>query len=160
LPGIAQSLEQAVLFQTLGDSWKESWDNSRRRTLAAWSDWVAGVTWQRAGLVAAAVLVSALLLVRTGPRLWRRVRTRWAGRRWARGSTASIPDYYLELTRILQARGLVRMRSETPGEFAGRIGGALKSTAPRRQTEIYYSNRFGGLEPRPSELAEIRGSLD
>ena len=153
-------LKQYGLFQTLGDSWKESWDNSRRRTLAVWSEWVSGVTWQQAGLAAAAILVSVLLLVRTGPRFWRRIRTRWAGRRWVRGSSTLIPDYYLELVQILEGRGLVRKRSETPGEFAGRISGALKSTVPQRLTEIYYRNRFGGLNPSPSELAEIHVSLD
>ena len=153
-------LKQYGLFQTLGDSWKESWDSSRRRSLAVWSEWVSGVTWQRAGIVATAVLVSALLLVRTGPRFWRRIRTSWAGRRWARGSSTLIPDYYLELVQILEGRGLVRKRSETPGEFAGRISCALKSTVPQRLTEIYYRNRFGGLNPSPAELAEIRVSLN
>lgn len=153
-------LKQYGLFQALGDSWKEGWDSSRQRTLATWSDWVSGVTWPQAGLAAAALLVSALLLVRTGPRFWKRIRTRWAGRRWARGASTMIPDYYLELVRILEGRGLVRKRSETPGEFAGRISGVLKSTVPQRLTEIYYRNRFGGLDPSPSELAEIRVSLD
>ncbi len=153
-------LKQYGLFQTLGDSWKESWDSSRRRTLAVWSEWFAGVTWQQAGLAAAAILVSTLLLVRTGPRFWRKIRTRWTGRRWVRRSATLIPDYYLELVKILEAQGLVRKRSETPGEFAGRIGGVLKSTVPQRLTEIYYRNRFGGLSPSPSELAEIRVSLD
>jgi Ca2+/Na+ antiporter len=153
-------LKQYGLFQTLGDSWKESWDSSRRRSLAVWSEWVSGVTWQRAGIAATAVLVSALLLVRTGPRFWRRIRTSWAGRRWARGSSTLIPDYYLELVQILEGRGLVRKRSETPGEFAGRISCALKSTVPQRLTEIYYRNRFGGLNPSPAELAEIRVSLN
>lgn len=153
-------LKQYGLFQTLGDSWKDRWDSSRQRTLAVWSEWVAGVTWQQAGLVTAAVVVSALLLVWTGPRFWRRIRSRWAGRKWGRGSSKLIPDYYLELVRIMEGRGLVRKRSETPGEFAGRISGALKSTAPQRLTEIYYRNRFGGLNPSPSELAEIRVTLD
>ena len=153
-------LKQYGLFQTLGDSWKESWESSRQHTLAAWSEWVAGFTWQRAGLAAAAVLVSALLLIRSGPRFWKRIRTKWAGRRWVRGAPVLTPDYYLELVRILEARGLVRKRSETPGEFAGRVGGALRSTVPGRLTEIYYRNRFGGLGPDPSEQAEIRGALD
>ena len=153
-------LRQYGLFQTLGDSWKESWDNSRQRTLAVWSEWITGVTWQQAGLAAAAVLVSVLLLVRTGPRFWRRIRARWAGRRWNRGASQLVPDYYLELVRILEGQGLVRETSETPGEFAGRISSVLNSTVPRRLTEIYYRNRFGGLNPSPSELAEIRVSLD
>jgi transglutaminase-like putative cysteine protease len=66
-----------------------------------------------------------------------------------------LPDYYLEMTAILKKKGFLRGDSETPLEFAGRVG--IKDVA--LITDAYNAERFGKIRPSAVELDRISASL-
>ena len=69
------------------------------------------------------------------------------------------PGYYLELLNVLERKGFVRRRGETPHEFAERIEPLLRSSLPGQLTQLYYRARYGNLPMAPSELETIRRGL-
>ena len=66
-----------------------------------------------------------------------------------------IPRYYLEMLRLLKKRGYVRSPSETPLEFARRVGGS----EVRAITEAFERERYGGARLSDREMERVRGFL-
>ncbi len=66
------------------------------------------------------------------------------------------PAYYLEMLRLLEARGLQKLESETPAEFASRAGEPCVIDI----TRVYEMERFGGRTPAQEELASVMKAME
>ncbi len=64
---------------------------------------------------------------------------------------------YSELLRVLARRGLLRMESQTPFEFAAAVDSPNLAPAVREFTHIYAHARFGGA---PCDTSRLRQLLD
>ncbi len=76
-------------------------------------------------------------------------------KRIKKGKRADLPFYYSEMLGILKSEGKVRDDSETPMEFALRIGrpGVIEIT------EAFQKERYGGKRLESGEQAKVKRSL-
>ncbi len=72
-----------------------------------------------------------------------------------RGFSGKVPDYYAEMLRILEKRGMSRVHSETPLEFA------LRTRAPGAGfvTEVFQKERYAGLKPDAKEKELVKAAV-
>jgi transglutaminase-like putative cysteine protease len=126
----------------------------RRKAIAAVGAWLA-----RPGVWGTAAAVGLLVAAA------RRVRRRLS----AAGAVAeSVPPFLVKLLAVLAARGLVPHAGETPREFAGRVGEALRRSpvaaavagVPGDWAEAYYETRFGGRPLPPHRLDSLEAGLE
>jgi protein-glutamine gamma-glutamyltransferase len=153
-------IKQIGFFQSLGDSFRDTWRNvsrsSRRLSHFASLGWLEDLKhWNLFRLV---YLLSGGLL---GLAFWllyryrRYFRAFWKQRVLKRKSSEIAPEYYLEMLDLLDRRGLVKKPAETPAEFVDRIQPDFTSPIPGLITRFYYGNRFGHLPLRERDLSEI-----
>jgi Domain of unknown function (DUF4129) len=64
---------------------------------------------------------------------------------------------YTELLRVLARRGLLRVESQTPLEFAAAVDTADLGPTVREFTQVYSQARFGGA---PCETTRLRQLLE
>ena len=78
--------------------------------------------------------------------------------RRAYGSRArsKAPAYYIEMLKILEAKGIGKLSHETPAEFAKRVGDPYVDEV----TRLYHMERFGGQSPLEDELAGVLKALE
>lgn len=82
--------------------------------------------------------------------------------RWKRKKLITLPpaeiSFYMMFLRILEKKGISKRSTETPWEFAYRVGRFNKgiSQASSRITSLYYSVRFGNVPLTKQEAQEAR----
>lgn len=69
---------------------------------------------------------------------------------------SKVPDFYVEMTRILKKRGVNRRPDETPLEFALRLNNREVSFI----TRAYHEKRYGGGGTDKDFMEEVRKTLD
>lgn len=78
-------------------------------------------------------------------------------RRKGRGTRAvKTPLFYIEMTRILKRKGIVRRPDETPLEFAERIDNMEVTFI----TKEYHDERFGGAGITKAELERVKKAVE
>ena len=101
------------------------------------------------------VLLFGLGLVLFGKRLWPWFRRRRAGREIEDGRAYSNVQFYEKLLALMQQRGVLRDKHQTPLEFAGN----LKSNEVMIVTRAYNRVRYGGERLSTSEQREVERAL-
>jgi hypothetical protein len=113
------------------------------------------------GLVLPAVLVLLLVVLRFEliGRLFRRVVLYFQVRaaREPRSNPQLASRLYAELLRVLARRGLLRVESQTPLEFAAGVHAPDLALTVQEFTQIYSQARFGGA---PCETTRLRQLLE
>jgi len=102
-------------------------------------------------LLAAVAVAACILLI-----VWRwKKRKRTAGVRWA-GKPPSGISFYLLMLKILEKKKMPKRATETPAEFADRVGRVQATISPslERITSLYYRVRFGQIPLAPHEEEE------
>jgi len=79
------------------------------------------------------------------------------GTRSAQSNPQLASRLYSELLRILARRGLLRVESQTPYEFAAAVNSSNLASPVREFTQIYAHARFGGA---PCDTNRLRQLLD
>ncbi len=159
----AHQLVLAQNLQRTSKSWSETardWFRMKQRASRKWMQ-----SWQfqhgAMGFLLPVFLVALLVALRFNlfTELIRRVRL-FLQLRGAR-STQSNPQLasrlYGELLRILARRGLLRVESQTPYEFAAAVNSPSLASPVREFTKIYAHARFGGA---PCDTTRLRQLLD
>ena len=75
----------------------------------------------------------------------------------ARSNPQLASRLYAELLRMLARRGLLRLESQTPFEFAAAVDAPQLAPAVREFTQLYAYARFGGA---PCDTTRLRQLLD
>ena len=101
------------------------------------------------------VLLFGLGLVLFGKRLWPWFRRRSTGRAIEDGRAYSNVQFYEKLLALMQQRGVLRDKHQTPLEFAGN----LKSNEVMIVTRAYNRVRYGGERLSTSEQREVERAL-
>jgi hypothetical protein len=157
---------QLVLAQNLQRSsrnWSETariWFQQKQRASKRWMK-----SWQfqhgAAGFLLPITLVLLLVVLRFNVivRLIRRVRLflQLRSPKSAHGNPQLASRLYTELLRTLARRGLMRVESQTPFEFAAAVDAPNLAPAVREFTQIYAHARFGGA---PCDTTRLRQLLD
>ena len=97
----------------------------------------------------------AVTLIFFGKRLWQFVRRRAAGRAVEEGRGYSSVDFYEQLLVLMEQRGVLRDKSQTPLEFADK----LHSSEVLVITRAYNRVRFGGEPLSATEKREVERAL-
>ena len=105
--------------------------------------------------IGALVLIVGLSLVLFGKRLLQFVRWRGAGRVVEEGRTYSNVQFYRKLLEVMEQRGVLRDKHQTPLEFAGK----LKSSEALIVTRAYNRVRYGGERLSNAEKREVEQAL-
>jgi len=101
------------------------------------------------------VLLVGLTLVFFGRRLWQFVRWRGAGVSVEEGRTYSNVQFYKKLLEVMEQRGVLRDKDQTPLEFAGK----LRSAEVLIITRAYNRVRYGGERLSNAEKREVERAL-
>jgi hypothetical protein len=101
--------------------------------------------------LAAAALVACILFI-----AWRWKKKRYTGTKRAGKLPAEI-FFYLTMLKILEKKKIPKQATETPLEFADRVGktAAMISPSLERITALYYRVRFGLIPLTPHEDQEV-----
>ncbi len=167
--------QNALIYRPLQRFLRAAWNNLRdakwwRATLAKLNprQWLRGnwFSW-RGGLVAMAVCIVLVGMIRLAQKLWRRWRN-WSVRHAARGPhRVTEIEFYRRYERLLARHGYRKLAYQTPAEFAGdirhqladRIAGQREALIPEQVTAAYYQVRFGGEHLTTGEQSQIDQSL-
>ena len=104
------------------------------------------------GVIALAI---AITLIFFGKRLWQFVRRRVAGKAIEDGRGYSSIDFYEKLLALMEQRGVLREKGQTPLEFADK----LNSREVLVITRAYNRVRFGGERLSATEKREVERAL-
>jgi hypothetical protein len=159
----AHQLVLAQNLQRTSKSWSDTvrdWFAKKQRASRRWM-----TSWQfrhgATGFLLPVFLVALLLALRFNliAELIRRVRLflQLRGARSAQSNPQLASRLYSELLRILARRGLLRVASQTPFEFAAAVNLPNLASPVREFTQIYAHARFGGA---PCETTRLRQLLD
>jgi transglutaminase-like putative cysteine protease len=101
-------------------------------------------------VLAAAALAACILFI-----AWRWKKKRYGETKRAGKLPAEI-SFYLMMLKILEKKKMPKLATETPAEFADRVGKAVATISPslERITSLYYRVRFGQLPLTPHEEDE------
>ena len=157
---------QMVLAQNLqrnSRNWSEatrSWFEEKER---AGKKWIKSWQFQHGplGYLLPVSLVLFLVALRFNliAEIFRRIRLflqlRW--RKTLRTDPQLASRLYAELLRMLARRGLLRLESQTPFEFAAAVDAPRLAPAVREFTQLYAYARFGGA---PCDTTRLRQLLD
>ena len=101
-------------------------------------------------VLAAVALAACILFI-----AWRWKKKRYRGTKRAGKLPAEI-SFYLMMLKILEKKKMPKLATETPAEFADRVGKAVATISPslERITSLYYRVRFGQLPLTPHEEDE------
>jgi transglutaminase-like putative cysteine protease len=157
-------------FAEISRSWLQgfqqaAWDYTRQSSERIWNraaGWRPGRwTGSRAGVLAviiAVVLLTATFLVIRGAGIMRRVIGTLAHPSFGRDQEALVSGFYAEALDLLQRRGWVRRKNQTPLEFALDLAREPFGETLASLTAIYNRNRFGRT-PHVGDLARARALL-
>lgn len=106
-------------------------------------------------LIGLLVLAAGLIFVLFGKRLGQFVWRRGARGLLEDGRTSSNVQFYEKLLELMEQRGLLRGKDQTPLEFAGK----LRSTEALTITRAYNRVRFGGERLSATERREVERAL-
>lgn len=159
----AHQLVLAQNLQRTSKSWSETarkWFQQKQRASKRWMK-----SWQfqhgAAGFLLPISLVLFLVALRFNliTELFRRVRLflQLRGTRSAHSNPQLASRLYTELLRTLAHRGLMRLESQTPFEFAAAVHSPNLAPPVREFTQIYAQARFGGA---PCNTTRLRQLLD
>ncbi len=159
----AHQLVLAQNLQRTSKSWSETardWFRMKQRASRKWMQ-----SWQfqhgAMGFLLPVFLVTLLVALRFNlfTELIRRVRLflQLRGARSAQSNPQLASRLYGELLRILARRGLQRVESQTPFEFAAAVNSPNLASPVREFTQIYAHARFGGA---PCDTTRLRQLLD
>ncbi len=159
----AHQLLFAQNLQRTSKSWSETtrdWFQMKQRASRKWMQ-----SWQfqhgAIGFVLPVFLVMLLVALRFNlfAELIRRVRLflQLRSARSAQSNPQLASRLYSELLRILARRGLLRVESQTPYEFASAVNSPNLASPVREFTQIYAHARFGGA---PCDTTRLRQLLD
>src|SRR3989454_2971806 len=159
----AHQLVLAQNLQRTSKSWSETardWFRMKQRASRKWMQ-----SWQfqhgAIGFLLPVFLVALLVALRFNlfAELIRRVRLflQLRGARSAQSNPQLASRLYSELLRILARRGLLRVESQTPFEFAAAVNSPNLASPVREFTQIYARARFGGA---PCDTPRLRQLLD
>jgi len=157
---------QMVLAQNLqrnSRNWSEatrSWFEEKER---AGKKWIKSWQFQHGplGYLLPVSLVLFLVALRFNliAEIFRRIRLflqlRW--RKTVRTDPQLASRLYAELLRMLARRGLLRLESQTPFEFAAAVDAPRLAPPVREFTQLYAYARFGGA---PCDTTRLRQLLD
>ncbi len=115
-------------------------------------DMTANVITAVLGVIALGIAVTLIFF---GKRLWQFVRRRAAGRAVEDGRGYSSVDFYEQLLVLMEQRGVLRDKSQTPLEFADK----LHSSEVLVITRAYNRVRFGGEPLSATEKREVERAL-
>jgi hypothetical protein len=154
---LAQNVQQA------SRNWSETARDWFQRKQRASKQWMK--KWQfrhgMAGFLLPVTLVVLLVALRFNliPALLRRIRLFWQLRsaRSRQSNPQLASRLYAELLRTLARRGLLRLESQTPFEFAAEVSSPNLASPVREFTQIYAHARFGGA---PCDTMRLRHLLD
>jgi hypothetical protein len=101
--------------------------------------------------LAAVALAACILFIAWG---WKK-RKRYEGTKQA-GKLPVHISFYLKTLKILERKKITKQATETPLEFADRVGRLERTLSPslERITSLYYRVRFGGVPLTPHEEQE------
>jgi protein-glutamine gamma-glutamyltransferase len=155
---------QVVLAQNLKSSsrnWSDSlraWFEKKQQQARGWmKDWEFQHSKLRYLLPVALVFFLVVLRVDMIPELIRRLKV-YAQMRIGRSEHTNpqlAARLYSELCRVLHKRGISRLETQTPLEFAAAVGDARVAPAVREFTEIYGKARFGEAPCNAVRLREL-----
>src|SRR6266446_6433933 len=157
---------QMVLAQNLqrnSRNWSEatrSWFEQKER---AGKKWIKSWQFQHGplGYLLPVSLVLFLVALRFNliAELFRRIRLflQLRSRKTVRTDPQLASRLYAELLRMLARRGLLRLESQTPFEFAAAVDAPRLAPAVREFTQLYAYARFGGA---PCDTTRLRQLLD
>jgi hypothetical protein len=159
----AHQLVLAQNLQRTSRSWSDTardWFAKKQRASRRWM-----TSWQfrhgATGFLLPVFLVALLVVLRFNliAELIRRVRLflQLRGARSAQSNPQLASRLYSELLRILARRGLLRVESQTPFEFAAAVNSPNLASPVQEFTEIYAHARFGGA---PCDTTRLRQLLD
>ena len=159
----AHQLVLAQNLQQTSKSWSETARNWFLKEQRASRKWMKSWQFQHGamGFLLPVFLVMLLVALRFNliAELIRRVRLYLQLR--GAGSAQSNPQLasrlYSELLRVLARRGLLRVESQTPFEFAAAVNSPNLASPVREFTQIYAHARFGGA---PCDTTRLRQLLD
>ncbi len=114
--------------------------------------------WLRIAAVAVAIAALAVLAF-----IFRRRLLGAGGSRRARvaGPAAPVVRFYADLVKVLERRGFIRGRTETPREYALRVvreGGPMYEPVPA-VVDSFYRARYGGVELGLADVAAAEGAV-
>ena len=159
---------QVVLAQTLKTSsrnWTDSlraWFEKKQQLARGWmKDWEFQHSSLRYLLPVALVFFLVVLRADMIPELIRRLKV-YAQMRVGR-STHTNPQLaarlYSELLHVLNKRGISRLETQTPLEFAAAVGDARVAPAVREFIELYAQARFGEVPCNAVRLRELMSQV-
>ncbi len=159
----AHQLVLAQNLQRTSKSWSDTardWFVKKQRASRRWM-----TSWQfrhgATGFLLPVFLVLLLVALRFNliAELIRRIRLflQLRGVRSAQSNPQLASRLYSELLRILARRGLLRVESQTPFEFAAAVNSPNLASPVREFTQIYAHARFGGA---PCDTTRLRQLLD
>jgi transglutaminase-like putative cysteine protease len=159
----AHQLVLAQNLQRTSKSWSETaraWFQQKQRASKRWMK-----SWQfqhgAAGFLLPISLVLLLVALRFNliTELFRRVRLflQLRAARSARSNPQLASRLYAELLRTMARRGLMRLDSQTPLEFAASVNAPNLAPPVREFTQLYAHARFGGA---PCDTSRLRQLLD
>ena len=147
----AHQLNMAQNLQKSTRNWKETisgWFNRTqeqgRNAIKSWQSRHDGL---RLLLPFALALFLVVLRFDFLSKLYRRVKLDWQLRAAAESKKANpqlASRLYMELSRLLERRGLKRLDTQTPLEFAAAVREPTLASPVREFTQIYAQARFGG----------------
>ena len=159
----AHQLLLAQNLQHTSKSWSETARDWFRMKQHASRKWMQSWQFQHGaiGFLLPVFLVALLVALRFNlfAELIRRVRLflQLRGARSAQSNPQLASRLYSELLRILARRGLLRVESQTPYEFAAAVNSPNLASPVREFTQIYAHARFGGA---PCDTTRLRQLLD
>ena len=158
---LAHQLQLAQTLQRSSRSWTESARSWFERKQRNGKEWMKSLQHRHAamGLVLPAALVVLVVVLRFElmGRLFRTVRLFFdtRGGQTPRANPQLASRLYGEMLRLLARRGLSRMESQTPLEFAAVVGAPQLAPAVQEFTEIYSQARFGGAPCETNRLHQL-----
>jgi len=158
---LAHQLQLAQTLQRSSRSWTESARSWFERKQRNGKEWMKSLQHRHAamGLVLPAALVVLVVVLRFElmGRLFRTVRLFFdtRGGQTPRANPQLASRLYGEMLRLLARRGLSRMESQTPLEFAAVVGAPQLAPAVQEFTEIYSQARFGGAPCETTRLHQL-----
>jgi protein-glutamine gamma-glutamyltransferase len=159
----AHQLLLAQNLQRTSKSWSETARNWFLKKQRASRKWMKSWQFQHGAMGFLLPVFLAVLLVALRfnliSELIRRARLflQLRGARSAQSNPQLASRLYSELLRILARRGLMRVESQTPFEFAAIVNSPNLASPVREFTQIYAHARFGGA---PCDTTRLRQLLD
>jgi len=159
----AHQLVLAQNLQRTSRSWSDTARDWLRKKQRASRRWMASWQFQHGaeGFLLPVFLVALLVALRFNliAELIRRVRLflQLRGARSWQTNPQLASRLYSELLRILARRGLLRVESQTPFEFAAAVNSPNLASPVQEFTQIYAYARFGGA---PCDTTRLRQLLD